>query len=108
MSKLFTGEKMYKISVSDTATSQAIRTPTRHYKAYVEAGGSDVIIKFGDSTVVADATLTGNVFDDEGIDVLPSGTVQTLQKARIDDDYVSIVCESGGTATLWLTVADGE
>lgn len=110
MPRLFQGQKIYKISVTDSAsTAEQVVIPTTHYKAYVEAGGSDVIIKWGtENTVAASAAKTGNVFNQDGIDILPSGTIQTLQRAGLEYNYFSAICESGGTATLWVIAGEGE
>jgi len=106
MAKLFQGQKIYEVDVTDTATLQEIIVPTRHYKAIVKSGGDDVFIKWGGSDVVASAAKTDNVYDDEGIDVLTAGSIQTLQKVG-DYDYFSVVCRSGESATVQIVVGAG-
>lgn len=106
MAKLFQAQKIYEVSATDTATLQKVVVPARHYKAIVKSGGGDVFIKWGDITVVASVAKTGNIYDDEGMDVLTAGSVQTLQKVG-DDEYFSVVCQSGETADVQIVVGAG-
>ena len=104
MAKLFQAQKIYEVSVTGTATLQQVITPIRHYKAIVKTGGEDVFIKWGkDNTLLASVAKTGNIYDEECMDVLSGGSVQTLQKPG-DYDYFSVVCQAGETATVQIVV----
>lgn len=107
MAKLFQAQKVYgDIPVTDVATAQEVITPVIHYKAISKVGSDDVIIKWGDSTVVASAVITGNVYDDEGIDILTGGSIQTLQIPN-GATHFSVICKSGETADLQIVVGAG-
>ena len=107
--------KQYKSSITTTASSALALDALpdegnfggspRQVLVYVVSGGSDTIIKFGDSSVVADDTLTSSALSD-GNFVVAAGSTR-LFDLESGQTHVSAITESG-TATLWLTIGFGE
>ena len=103
----FIGLKTYKISATTTPSTALQIVPemkTGHKNAvevYIPTGGSDTLIKFGDSTVAASATVTNGAIADGNIVV---GALQPIATLGLGDNLFVSAVTTATTATVYLTV----
>lgn len=97
--------KEYQVSASTThSAAQALNFEPvgSDQRVIVQASGADIIFKFGDSTVQADATVTSNALTDGNFTV-PNGAVMSLTISSKTETHFSVETASGtGTARVQL------
>lgn len=105
--------RQYKIAVSGTASAaQSLPEVTTLWgslippAARVEPDGTDIVVKFGDASVVADATATANKLG-VGNFHAQNGVVE-LFSMQNSDTYVSVISsDEVSTGTVWICIGRG-
>lgn len=99
--------KEYQITASTTASAAqllAIANPKAgRLRIILEAVTSRIVFKFGDSSVVASATVTSNALADDNFSI-PAGAIAEIDlPSDVAYKYVSVITPSGsGTAIIKL------
>jgi len=85
------------VSLSATATAQSVQgLAGASTIRVVNLGANTAFLKTGDSTVAATVTAGTPV---------PAGVVEVFSKSN--DEYISAICASGESATLYFTFGQG-
>ncbi|MEA2035998.1 MAG: hypothetical protein U9O94_00710 [Nanoarchaeota archaeon] len=101
---LFQGQQSHSVDVTDTAQAIEVIKETSSYMIINPSDGEDILIKWGDDTVEADNTLTGNDYPVGNV-YIPAGSYQVLRK-NVTQDYFSVITATG-TATIKVIVGTG-
>ena len=113
---IFIADEQYKIAVTGTATAglavpEILTVKNRRQQVQVEmfASGCGMVVKFGDSTVTADAT------PDATTKKLPKGNIQVPEGAVVvyavpaNATHVSVISDDeSNTGSLWMKIGQGE
>lgn len=96
-----------KLAASDTATRGTLITNSQGGAAQVmvyNAGPNIAYVDLGDSTVAATVPTSAGT---GSMPVPPYFTTGIFTRDSINDTHVSAICESGETATVFISVGAG-